>query len=142
VKKFYVQMLHLRRQHFETRRVAKALLVAVPTIAIGNWLLQFDVSRLGLDPVWAYRANWPIITLLCFILNRVFTWGDRKNASKLKWVLISALHSAVSQAIYPRLVHAGVNYLLASVALLALSPIIFVLNNLITFRKEKQTDKA
>ncbi len=141
MKKFYVQMLHLRRQHFETRRVAKALLVAVPTIAIGLWLQHFDVSRLGLDPVWAYRVNWPVITLLCFILNRVFTWGDRKNASKFKWVLISALHSAVSQGVYPHLVHAGINYLVANMALLALSPIIFVFNNLITFRKEKETTK-
>lgn len=136
---------HLRKfqgRHFEKQRVAKALAIAIPTITVGNWLLHFEVSNLGLDPVWAYRTNWPIITFLCFVLNRAFTWSDRKNGSIVKWMLVSLLHSGLNQYLYPKLVGAGVNYILASVLLLGLSPVYFVFNNIVTFRKEKKTDMA
>lgn len=97
-------------RHFEKQRVGKALAIAIPTIAVGNWLLHFEVSNLGLDPVWAYRTNWPIITFLCFVLNRAFTWSDRKNGSIIKWMLVSLLHSGLNQYLYPKLVGAGMHY--------------------------------
>lgn len=142
MRQYFGILLRFQRQHFEERRVVKAIAITIPTILVGNWLLHFEVSTLGLDPVWAYRTNWPVITFLCFVLNRAFTWGDRKNASILKWVLVSLLHSGVNQLLYPLLVHAGVHYILASVMLLGLGPFYFVFNNRHTFRKEKETDMA
>lgn len=129
-----------RRRHFEAKRVAKCIAVSIPTILIGNWLLHYEVSNLGLEPRWAFRANWPIITFLCFILNRAFTWSDRDDPSIMKWVLISLLHSSVSQLAYPQLVAAGIHYMLASALLLGLSPIYFVLNNLHSFGRRNDED--
>ena len=136
--------LRFRRKLFERRRVVRALLVAIPTIVLGNWLLHFDVSRLGLDPVWAYRANWPIITFFCFVLNSVFIWNDREKGrrTKIKWVLVSILHSSFSQYLYPKLVHTGLNYILASIILLGISPVLYLVHSTWTFRKEKSTDTA
>lgn len=133
-----------QRRHFEMRRVAKALATAVPTIAIGNWLLHYEVSSFGADPVWAYRANWPLITFLCFVLNRDITWSDRarRKLSLIKWTVVSLAHTGLTQYLYPKLVHAGVHYMLASAILLGLGPVGFMINNIVTFRKEKETNKA
>lgn len=143
MKRTFGFLLKIRQRHFEGRRVVKALAIAVPTIAVGNWLLRYEVSNFGVDPVWAYRANWPIITFLCFVLNRAFTWGDRERhkSSVIKWVVVSLVHTGVSQYLYPKLVHAGVHYILASVILLGLGPIGFMINNIVTFRKEKKTPR-
>jgi len=132
-------VVRFRRKHLDRRRVVRALLVSVPTIVLGYELLRFDVTQLGLDPVWAYRANWPIITALCFILNLLFVFDDRENfrGTVIKWFLVSALHSGVSQYLYPKLVHHHVNYLLASVILLGISPVSYLLQSMVTFRKEK-----
>jgi putative flippase GtrA len=122
----------------------RALLVAVPTIVLGWWLLHFDVTHFGLDPVSAYRYNWPIITFLCFVLNYVFVFDDRHRDRKslIKWVLVSLLHSGFSQYFYPKLVHSDINYLLANAILLGVSPLTYLIHSLFTFRKEKSTDKA
>lgn len=143
LKRTFGFLRKFQRRHFESRRVAKALAIAVPTIAVGNWLLRYEVSNFGVNPVWAYRANWPLITFLCFVLNRASTWSDRerRKSNIVKWVVVSLIHSGVSQYLYPKLVHTGVHYMLASAILLGLGPIGFVINNLVTFRREKETNK-
>lgn len=131
-----------QRRHFETRRVAKALAIAIPTIVVGNWLLHYEVSHHWLSKVDAYRANWPVITLLSFVLNCAFTWSDRERRrwNVVKWVVVSLLHSGITQYFYPKLVYAGLHYMVASAILLGLGPLSFMINNLVTFRKEKEKE--
>ena len=133
-----------RRKHLDKRRVIRAVMVSTPTILLGVFLLRFDVQQLGLDPVWAYRANWPIITALCFILNLVFVFDDRENlrGTVIKWFLVSAVHSVFTQYLYPKLVHAGVHYLMANAILLLAGPVSYLIQSMFTFRKEKSNNQA
>ena len=128
-------------KHFEFRRVAKNILLALPLIVFGIWLLRYEVGHAGWDPDWAYKINWPLITLLSFLINRVVTWKDRSMGWREgagRWFIVSLAHSSVSQTVYPHLVGAGVNYLVASALLIVtLCPVSYVLNNVWVFASEK-----
>jgi putative flippase GtrA len=131
---------HILR-HFEARRVVKNILLALPLIALGTWLLRYEVSHLQMNPDWAYKLNWPLITLLSFAINRVVTWRDRSIGWRQgagRWLAVSLAHSSVSQTIYPHLTAAGMNYLVASSLLIVtLCPVSYVLNNVWVFASEK-----
>jgi putative flippase GtrA len=129
-------------RHFELRRVAKNILLALPLIALGILLLSYEVTHLSMNPDWAYRLNWPFITLLSFTINRVAAWGDRDMSWREgagRWFIVSLAHSSVSQTVYPHLVDdVGMNYLVASLLLIVtLCPVSYVLNNVWVFASEK-----
>lgn len=128
-------------RHFEFRRVLKNILLALPLIALGIWLLSYEVGSLHMNPDWAYKLNWPFITLLSFGMNRIVTWKDSRTGWRegaARWFIVSLAHSSVSQTIYPHLVHLGVNYLVASVLLIVtLCPASYVMNNVWVFASEK-----
>jgi putative flippase GtrA len=128
-------------RHFELRRVLKNILLALPLIAFGVLLLRYEVTHFQWGADWAYRANWPIITLMSFAINRIVTWGDRDTSWREgagRWFIVSLVHSSVSQTVYPHLVDAGINYLVASILLIVtLCPASYVLNNVWVFASEK-----
>lgn len=128
-------------RHFDRRRVLKSILLALPLILLGIGLLRYEVGYRHMNPDWAYRINWPLITFLSFAINRVVTWHDsgtdwRDGASR--WFVVSFAHSSVSQTVYPHLVANGVHYLVASILLiLTLCPVSYVLNNAWVFASER-----
>jgi putative flippase GtrA len=124
------------RRHF--KRVALSILVAIPVIVFGAWLLRFEVSQHHIHRQVAPVINWPLITLLAFASNLLLPWKDRgaeKWEALRKWTLMSLGHSLVSYTAYTLLVQvAGWQYLFVSIGLTAvLSPISYVLRNVWIF---------
>ena len=133
---FKRQLRDIFRRH--AKRITQSILVAIPLIAFGAWLLQFEVSQQDIHPQVAPVINWPLITLLAFVTNLWLPWKDREPRKWLalkRWVAVSLGHSFISYTAYTLLVGvAGWRYLFVSIGLtLVLSPLSYVLRNIWIF---------
>lgn len=95
-----VGLLGVVRRH--VLRVSLSIVVALPLIVFGAWLLRYEISQQDVNPVAAYAVNWPLITVLAFLTNW-FIWMDRKanvwQALK-RWVVASLAHSCISYSLF------------------------------------------
>jgi putative flippase GtrA len=133
------------RRHL--KRILLSILVAIPLVAFGGWLLRFEVSQQGIRPQVAPVINWPLITLLAFASNFWVPWKDResdKRQALKRWALMSLGHSCISYTAYTLLVSvAGWQYLFVSIGLTAvLSPISYVLRNAWIFVASQRVQTA
>ena len=109
-------MLHPKRtrrlwnfflSHFEPKRVVKSILVAIPLIALGTWLLSYEVSRQDIPSVWARWLNLPIITLLSYALNRQIVWSDGETTwwhGLRRYTVVSVAHASATWTVFTLLV--------------------------------------
>lgn len=133
------------RKHF--KRVMLSILVAIPLIVFGTWLLHFEVAQHDIHKQVAPVINWPLITGLAFLSNLWLPWKDRvpkKWLALKRWVVLSLGHSCVTYSVYTLLVNvAGWRYLFVSVGLTAvLSPFIYVIRDVWIFVAERRVRMA
>src|SRR5665213_2073176 len=97
LKQTNCKLRDLSRRHL--KRVLLSIAIAVPLIAFGGWLLQYEVSQQGIQQQVAPVINWPLITMLAFVFNLWLPWKDRqpdKKQALKRWVLMSLGHSCIS----------------------------------------------
>jgi len=145
LKQSRTKLRSIARGHF--KRVVLSILAAIPVIALGAWLLHFEVAHADIHEEVAPVINWPLITLLAFASNLLLPWKDREADTWLalkKWTLMSLGHSCISYTAYTLLVNvAGWQYLFVSVGLTAvLSPTSYVLRNLWIFVAEQRVQET
>jgi putative flippase GtrA len=133
------------RRHL--KRILLSIMVAIPLIIFGGWLLRYEVSQQGIHRQLAPVINWPLITLLAYASNLWLPWKDResdKRQALRRWVMMSLGHSCISYTAYTLLVSvAGWQYLFVSIGLtVVLSPISYVLRNVWIFVAEQRVRTA
>lgn len=145
LKQIDSKLRDISRAHL--KRVALSITIAIPLVAFGTWLLQFEVSQQGIQEQVAPVINWPLITLLAFVTNLWLPWKDRQPdtwQALRRWALMSLGHSCISYTAYTVLVQvAGWQYLIVSIGLTAiLSPVSYVLRNLWIFVADQRLQTA
>lgn len=112
---------NLFRSHI--KRITFSIVVALPLIVFGAWLLDFEVQQQEVNPMAAYLLNWPLITLLAFASNRWILWSDRGTnwwTALKRWVVVSLGHSVIGFSVFSLLVEfVGWDHLTVSLGLTA-----------------------
>lgn len=121
IEKKWLWLRNLFRSHI--KRILLSVLVAIPLITFGAWLLHFEVTQNEVHPLAAYLLNWPLITGMAFVSNRWLLWHDRETGvwvALRRWVVASIGHSLISYSVFVLLVQVfGWQYLVVSLCLTA-----------------------
>lgn len=104
---------------------------------LGLALQVILVSGIGMVPVQAYIVQGVLTIQLSLVLNRFLTWRDR-DVSFLqafwRWNTQKAVTAALNFAAYDALIKMGLQYIAATVLLVAIfTPVNYVLGNIWSF---------
>jgi hypothetical protein len=136
---------HLLRDHF--KRTIMSILAAIPGIAVGAWLLHFEVGQHDISSQVAPVINWPLMTLLAFASNILLPFRDTEMPLKqalMRWTAMSAAHTGVTYSAYTLLVHvAGLQYLIVSLGLtFIVGPAFYVVRVIWVFATGKNVEST
>jgi len=118
-------------------------LIGFGLFAVGIFLEAFLVQVAGIPKVQAFIIQLALLVQVNFLANFRWTWGDRDapfwrscwryNLKRLAGVLLNF-------ALYPVLIHFGMNYLAANALLtVVLTPVNYILGHFWTFAASKET---
>lgn len=128
------------------KRLLSFSLIGFGVFAAGLVMQVLFVQVTGIPKVQAYVIQLVLSVQVNFLANYRWTWGDRGapfwrscwryNIKRLAGILLNL-------ALYPVLIHFGMNYLVANAALvIALTPVNYVLGHFWTFATDSDTLKA
>jgi len=125
------------------KRLMSFSLIGFGLFAVGIFLEAFLVQVAGIPKVQAFIIQLALLVQVNFLANFRWTWGDRDapfwrscwryNLKRLAGVLLNF-------ALYPVLIHFGMNYLAANALLtVVLTPVNYILGHFWTFAASKET---
>ncbi|HEV8339210.1 MAG TPA: GtrA family protein [bacterium] len=126
------------------RRPARFVLVGASGFGVNLVVFWLATRVLVLPTLWAGVAAWAMSTGSNFLLNDVFTWGDRRRTAAIQWggrLLRYYLTTLAGMVLYlvllAGLVRMGMLDLLANIIAVGISGALnFLLHNAWTWRRQ------